>query len=98
MHVYERWQKAGGLLRYGIPDFKMEKIHVERRIEQMQGEGVVFHCSADVGVNVLADKLVSTDAVVLTGEREVARPADPRPRAERQPFRRWIFCRSRTGA
>ena len=40
VHVYERWAKAGGLLRYGIPDFKMEKIHVDRRVEQMQGEGV----------------------------------------------------------
>src|ERR1039458_1993967 len=40
VHVYERWAKAGGLLRYGIPDFKMEKIHVERRVEQMLAEGV----------------------------------------------------------
>jgi glutamate synthase (NADPH) small chain len=74
VHVYERWAKAGGLLRYGIPDFKMEKIHVDRRIEQMQGEGVVFHHNADVGVNVPADKLVRDhDAVVLTGGSEKPR-------------------------
>ncbi|MGA9336391.1 MAG: glutamate synthase subunit beta, partial [Pseudolabrys sp.] len=66
VHVYERWAKAGGLLRYGIPDFKMEKIHVDRRVEQMRGEGVVFHYNADVGVSVPADKLVKEhDAVVL---------------------------------
>jgi glutamate synthase (NADPH) small chain len=74
VHVYERWAKPGGLLRYGIPDFKMEKIHVDRRIEQMQGEGVVFHYNADVGVNVPADKLVKDhDAVVLTGGSEKPR-------------------------
>ena len=68
VHVYERWAKAGGLLRYGIPDFKMEKIHVDRRVEQMQGEGVTFHYGAHVGVNVPADKLLKDhDAVVLTG-------------------------------
>ena len=66
--------QAGGLLRYGIPDFKMEKIHVDRRVEQMQGEGVVFHYNADVGVNVPADKLLKDhDAVVLTGGSEKPR-------------------------
>ena len=40
VHVYERWAKAGGLLRYGIPDFKMEKEHIDRRVAQMQAEGV----------------------------------------------------------
>src|SRR4249919_1035510 len=74
VHVYERWAKAGGLLRYGIPDFKMEKIHVDRRVEQMQGEGVVFHYNAHVGVSVPADKLVKDyDAVVLTGGSEKPR-------------------------
>ena len=51
VHVFERWAKAGGFLRYGIPDFKMGKIYVDRRVEQMQGEGVVFHYNADVGVS-----------------------------------------------
>src|SRR5499433_158014 len=40
VHVYEKFAKAGGLLTYGIPDFKMEKVHVDRRVQQMQGEGV----------------------------------------------------------
>ena len=43
-------RKAGGLLRYGIPDFKMEKHHVDRRVEQMEAEGVTFHYGAHVGV------------------------------------------------
>ena len=74
VHVYERWAKAGGLLRYGIPDFKMEKIHVDRRVEQMTAEGVVFHYGADVGVNVPVEKLVSEqDAVVLAGGAEKPR-------------------------
>ena len=74
VHVYERWAKAGGLLRYGIPDFKMEKIHVERRIEQMRAEGVEFHYGADVGVNVPIEKLVKDhDAVVLAGGAEKPR-------------------------
>jgi len=74
VHVYERWAKAGGLLRYGIPDFKMEKIHVDRRIEQMQGEGVQFHYGADVGVNVPAEQLLKdNDAVVLAGGAEKPR-------------------------
>jgi glutamate synthase (NADPH) small chain len=74
VHVYERWAKAGGLLRYGIPDFKMEKHHIDLRVTQMQGEGVTFHYDADVGVSVPADKLVNDyDAVVLTGGAEKPR-------------------------
>ncbi len=74
VHVYERWAKAGGLLRYGIPDFKMEKIHVDRRIEQMQGEGVRFHYGADVGVTLPVEKLLKEhDAVVLAGGAEKPR-------------------------
>ena len=74
VHVYERWAKAGGLLRYGIPDFKMEKIHVDRRVAQMEAEGVTFHYGADVGVNLPVDKLVKDhDAVVLSGGAEKAR-------------------------
>jgi glutamate synthase (NADPH) small chain len=74
VHVYERWAKAGGLLRYGIPDFKMEKVHVDRRVAQMQAEGVAFHYNADVGVNVPADKLLKDhDAIVLTGGSEKPR-------------------------
>jgi len=74
VHVYERWAKAGGLLRYGIPDFKMEKNHVDRRVTQMEAEGVVFHYGAHVGVNVDAHELVAQhDAVVLTGGAEKPR-------------------------
>ena len=74
VHLYERWAKAGGLLRYGIPDFKMEKYHVDRRVEQMQAEGVVFHYGAHIGVNVPAEKLLKDyDALVLTGGAEKPR-------------------------
>ena len=74
VHVYERWAKAGGLMRYGIPDFKMEKVHVDRRVEQMQAEGVVFHYGVDVGVTLAVDELVAGhDAVVLSGGAEKAR-------------------------
>jgi glutamate synthase (NADPH) small chain len=74
VHLYEKWPKAGGLMRYGIPDFKMEKGHIDLRVAQMEAEGVVFHYGAHVGVNVDAAKLVAThDAVVLTGGAEKAR-------------------------
>jgi glutamate synthase (NADPH) small chain len=74
VHVYEKYAKAGGLLRYGIPDFKMEKVHVDRRVAQMQAEGVIFHYGAHVGVNVPAQKVLAEhDAVVLTGGAEKGR-------------------------
>jgi glutamate synthase (NADPH/NADH) small chain len=74
VHVYERWAKAGGLLRYGIPDFKMDRLHVDRRIAQMEAEGVIFHYNAHVGVSVDALQLVSThDAVLLAGGAEKPR-------------------------
>jgi len=74
VHVYERWAKAGGLLRYGIPDFKMEKIHVDRRVEQMTAEGVTFHYNADIGVGVPVEQIVNShDAVVLAGGAEKPR-------------------------
>jgi glutamate synthase (NADPH/NADH) small chain len=74
VHLFEKYAKAGGLMRYGIPDFKMEKHHVERRVEQMEAEGVTFHYGAHVGVNVDAAKLVAEyDAVVLSGGAEKGR-------------------------
>ncbi|HZS63725.1 MAG TPA: glutamate synthase subunit beta [Xanthobacteraceae bacterium] len=74
VHVFEKHAKAGGLLRYGIPDFKMEKHIVDRRVSQMQAEGVTFHYGAHVGVNVAADKLLKEyDSVVLTGGAEQPR-------------------------
>jgi glutamate synthase (NADPH/NADH) small chain len=74
VHVYERHAKAGGLLRYGIPDFKMEKGIVDVRVQQMQAEGVTFHYGAHVGVNLPIEKLVAEhDAVALTGGAEAPR-------------------------
>ena len=74
VHVYEKFAKAGGLLRYGIPDFKMEKGIVDIRVKQMEGEGVTFHFGAHVGVNLAADKLLAEyDAVALTGGAEYPR-------------------------
>jgi glutamate synthase (NADPH) small chain len=74
VHVYEKHQKPGGLLRYGIPDFKMEKHHVERRIAQMEAEGVRFHCGIHIGGNRPAAEIVAQhDAMVLAGGSEKAR-------------------------
>jgi glutamate synthase (NADPH/NADH) small chain len=65
--VYERADRIGGLLRYGIPEFKMEKRHLDRRIEQMIAEGTTFRTQANVGENVSVDELRQYDAVVLAG-------------------------------
>src|SRR5215475_3214300 len=74
VHVYEKLAKAGGLLTYGIPDFKMEKQIVFRRIAQMEAEGVVFHYNAHVGVNVAVDDLMQGyDAIALAGGAEKSR-------------------------
>jgi len=74
VHVYEKQAKAGGLLRYGIPDFKLEKRHVDRRIEQMEAEGVVFHYNAHVGNSISAREILdSHDAVALAGGAEAPR-------------------------
>ena len=71
VHVYEKNANPGGLLRYGIPDFKLEKHIVERRVRQMEAEGVVFHCGVRVGADVSARQLeVEFDAVLLTGGSE----------------------------
>jgi glutamate synthase (NADPH) small chain len=74
VHLYEKAARAGGLLRYGIPDFKMEKNHVDRRVEQMEAEGVTFHYNVNVGVSVSAKELSEThDAVILSGGSEKPR-------------------------
>jgi glutamate synthase (NADPH/NADH) small chain len=71
VHVYEKSAKPGGLLVYGIPDFKMEKHIVERRVKQMEAEGVVFHCGVNVGKDVSAKELEeSHDALLLAGGSE----------------------------
>ncbi|WP_327085761.1 glutamate synthase subunit beta [Nonomuraea sp. NBC_01738] len=66
--VFERADAIGGLLRYGIPEFKMEKRHIERRLEQMRAEGTEFRTGVDVGVDITAEELrAQFDAVVLAG-------------------------------
>jgi glutamate synthase (NADPH/NADH) small chain len=74
VHVYEREAKPGGLLRYGIPDFKMEKYHIDRRVKQMEAEGVTFHCGVNVGVTKTFASLHNEfDAVLFAAGAE-----DPR--------------------
>lgn len=74
VHVYERESRPGGLLRYGIPDFKMEKHFIDRRIEQMEGEGVTFFCNVNVGVDKTTDELLGAyDAVLYCGGSEKPR-------------------------
>lgn len=72
--VFERDDKPGGLLRYGIPDFKLEKHVVERRVKLMEEEGIVFKCNANVGVDVnISDLLREFNAIVLAGGSTVPR-------------------------
>jgi len=72
--IYERADAIGGLLRYGIPEFKMEKKHLDRRLEQMRREGTVFRAGVDVGVDLTGDALKERyDAVVLAVGSTVAR-------------------------
>lgn len=72
--VYERDDRPGGLLRYGIPDFKLEKWVVDRRIEIMEKDGVVFKCNVEVGKDIAPDDLVrNNDAVVLAGGSTIPR-------------------------
>ncbi|CAM8415604.1 GltD NADPH-dependent glutamate synthase beta chain and related oxidoreductases [Candidatus Methylopumilus universalis] len=69
--VYEKNDRIGGLLRYGIPDFKMEKTHIDRRMKQMEAEGVVFKVNQNIGENVKPDELTNNyDAVILAGGAE----------------------------
>jgi len=72
--VFEKRDRIGGLLRYGIPDFKMEKHLIDRRMAQMQAEGVEFRPNSHVGVNVPVKRLIDQfDAVVLSGGSEAPR-------------------------
>ena len=76
MHVFERQAKPGGLLRYGIPDFKMEKHHIDRRVKQMEAEGVVFHCNVEIGkTRAFASLHNEFDAVLMAAGAE--NPRDP---------------------
>ena len=72
--VFERADRIGGLLRYGIPEFKMEKRQLDRRLDQMRAEGTTFRTSVNVGVDITADDLrAEFDAVVLAGGATAAR-------------------------
>lgn len=75
--VFEKNDRIGGLLRYGIPDFKMEKHLINRRAVQMEAEGVTFKTSAEVGVEISFKALQENfDAIVLAGGAEEARTLD----------------------
>ena len=72
--VFERDEKPGGLLRYGIPDFKLEKNIIDRRVRILEEEGIVFRCKANVGVNVsVNDLLREYHAIVLAGGSTIPR-------------------------
>jgi glutamate synthase (NADPH) small chain len=72
--VFERNDRIGGLLRYGIPDFKLEKWVIDRRIQVMEEEGIVFRCNAEVGKNVpVGDLLREFHAIVLAGGSTIPR-------------------------
>src|ERR1700716_2060936 len=78
VHLFERWAKAGGLLRYGIPDFKMEKHVIDRRVAQMEAEGVTFRYGVDVGGKTQGaidprELLNQYDALALAGGAEAPR-------------------------
>jgi len=72
--LFEKNDRLGGLLRYGIPEFKMEKSLIDRRIDQMRAEGVEFRTSVEIGVDVAVETLLAEyDAVALTGGAELPR-------------------------
>jgi glutamate synthase (NADPH) small chain len=74
VHLFEKNAKVGGLMRYGIPDFKMEKHLIDRRVSQMEAEGVTFHYGAHIGVTQDAKQLVdSFDAVLICAGSEKSR-------------------------
>ena len=79
--VYEKNDRIGGLLRYGIPNFKMEKKYINKRIEQMELEGVSFICNTEIGKDISFNQLNKDfDAIVFAGGAE--RPRDLKFQAE----------------
>lgn len=75
--LYEKEDRIGGLLRYGIPDFKLAKILIDRRMSQMRAEGVEFHTHCHIGVDIPVSRLVDDyDALVLSGGAERPRDLD----------------------
>jgi glutamate synthase (NADPH/NADH) small chain len=78
--LFEKNDRIGGLLRYGIPDFKMEKHHIDRRVAQMSAEGVEFRPNVEVGVAITVEALLAEfDAVVLSGGAELPRDLELPP-------------------
>jgi glutamate synthase (NADPH/NADH) small chain len=73
VEVLERDNKVGGLLRYGIPDFKMEKNIIDRRVEVLIKEGIIFKTNTEVGKNFSIEKLKNYDAVVLCAGATIKR-------------------------
>jgi len=72
--VYEKNDRIGGLLRYGIPDFKLDKYYIDRRLEQMKAEGVNFITSTNVGVDISVKEILSQfDSIILAGGCEQPR-------------------------
>ena len=89
VHVFEKNARAGGLLRYGIPDFKMEKHLIDRRVAQMEAEGVTFHYGVHIGVTQdasAADRQLRCGGA-LGRLRKAARPCHSGPRSCRHSFR-----------
>jgi glutamate synthase (NADPH/NADH) small chain len=75
--VFEKSDRLGGLMRYGIPDFKMEKHLIDRRVRQMEGEGVIFRTGMEVGVNVSVRRILDDyDVMVMAGGAEAPRDLD----------------------
>jgi glutamate synthase (NADPH/NADH) small chain len=75
VHLYEKAQQIGGLMRYGIPNFKLDKKLIDRRVQQMVAEGVVLHTGVNVGKDISVDELASQyDAIAMAGGAE--RPRD----------------------
>src|SRR6195952_500096 len=75
--VFEKNDRIGGLLRYGIPDFKMEKHLIDRRVKQMEAEGVIFRAGFEVGVTVSVQRLLDDyDVLVMAGGAEAGRDLD----------------------
>ena len=72
--VYERDDRPGGLLRYGIPDFKLEKWVIDRRVKVMEEDGIVFQCNTEIGKDITLDELSrNNDAIVLAGGSTIPR-------------------------
>ena len=97
--VFEKADRIGGLLRYGIPDFKMEKWLIDRRAAQMEAEGVTFRTEVEVGVDIpIASLLGEFDAIAMTAGAERRVTSRSLAASWTASISQWIFCRSRTSA